>query len=245
MKSLTEIFEIEKGDVVSIVGTGGKTSLLFLLGKELGKHCKVLLTTSTKIYVPKAGDCDYVFTCLEDYFDAELGITKGTVVVSKGIMQKEQKLLGIDDSDADRLAGDFHVVLIESDGSRNLPLKGWKDHEPPVLEKTTKTIGIFPIDMLDAQVTHENVYGYEKFMLMTGNKDKADMETVGNICSHMEGIFKNSRGRLFFFINRADEDQKLKKAFELASYLKKNVVGNPLDFKVCLGSLKDGVFYEG
>ncbi|MDF2949885.1 MAG: yqeC, partial [Sedimentibacter sp.] len=50
MKTLEEIFNINTGDVVSIVGSGGKTSLLFKLAEELKNKYKVLVSTSAKIF---------------------------------------------------------------------------------------------------------------------------------------------------------------------------------------------------
>jgi len=67
---------------------------------------------------------------------------------------------------------------------------------------------------------------------------------VGRICSEKCGIFKNSRGLLYLYINNADNDEELNKAFILAEYLKNFIVGKPYDFKICIGSLKRGVFYE-
>ena len=45
-------FNIKKSDVVTITGAGGKTSLMFALANELSTLGKVLVTSTTKIYVP-------------------------------------------------------------------------------------------------------------------------------------------------------------------------------------------------
>ncbi|MGL5542642.1 MAG: hypothetical protein ACRDB2_04840, partial [Fusobacteriaceae bacterium] len=47
-----KIFGIVRGDVVSFTGGGGKTSLIFLLAEELSRKGRVLITTTTKIYIP-------------------------------------------------------------------------------------------------------------------------------------------------------------------------------------------------
>ena len=45
-----EKFNIEKKNIITITGAGGKTTLMFLLSGELSKFGKVMVTTTTKIY---------------------------------------------------------------------------------------------------------------------------------------------------------------------------------------------------
>ncbi len=243
MKTLTDLFDIKKGDVVSITGTGGKTSLLFKLGNELRKSCRVLITTSTKIFMPSKEDYDFIYT-MEEYMSDKKENHEGATVIFGEYCREDQKLIGINDEDLEKVMEDFDVVLIEADGSRRMPLKAWKDHEPPILKQTTKTIGIFPVDLIGEKISHDKIYNYEDFIKFTGGMSTVGNETVGRICSDTNGIFKNSRGKLYLYINRADDCEQLKTARELAAYLKENVIGNPFDFKICTGSLKEGVFYE-
>ena len=242
IKTLNEIFNLNKGDVVSIVGTGGKTTLMFQLGKELKNQYKALLTTSTKIYKPKNENYDYIYTSIEDYkYD---NIKKGITVLSKDINYENNKLIGIDDKELEEVINDFDVVIIEADGSRSLPLKGWKKHEPPILNRTNKTIGIIPINVLGKKINEDEIYGYEEFKNFLSCEDIIDKEVVGRICTSSDGIFKNSRGKLYLYINKVESDEDLKEAFDLANYLKNNISGNPFDFKICCGSLKKGEYYE-
>lgn len=243
MKTLTELFDINNGDVVSIVGTGGKTSLLFKLGNELRKNCRVLITTSTKIFMPSKEDYDFIFT-MEEYMSNKISIRNGATVVIREYSSEENKLIGIGDEDLEKLIDDFDVILIEADGSMRLPLKAWKDNEPPILRKTTKSIGVFPVDMIGEKINRGRVYNYEEFIRFAGGVSTVDFKTVGKICSDTNGIFKNSRGSLYLYLNKADDTEKVEKARELAAYLKENVMGSTYDFKICAGSLKEGVFYE-
>ena len=49
---------IKSKEVISIVGAGGKTSLMYALGKEL-RNKKVLLSTTTKILPPRFDEVDF------------------------------------------------------------------------------------------------------------------------------------------------------------------------------------------
>ena len=48
---LTKVFDIKKGDIITITGAGGKTSLMFSLARELSTLGRVLVTTTTKIFL--------------------------------------------------------------------------------------------------------------------------------------------------------------------------------------------------
>ena len=58
---MREAFDIKPGEVVSLVGAGGKTTLMFALARELAAPQKlVITTTTTKIFYPSPSDTPYV-----------------------------------------------------------------------------------------------------------------------------------------------------------------------------------------
>lgn len=217
--------------------------MLFTLAKELKDNYNVLATTSTKIGKPSHNDYDYLYTDVKSYVKKTF-LTNSITVISKDIIEEKNKLIGIDDSDLHNIYKDFDVILIEADGSRTLPLKGWKSYEPPILNKTSKTIGIIPIDILNKKVNKDFIYGFEEFNKLTDNADYINFETIGKICSNESGLFKNSRGELYLYLNKVDTKEDEIKAKELSNYLEKNIIGHPFKFKICFGSIKRGVFYE-
>ena len=48
--NLIDTFKISKKDIITIVGAGGKTSLMYSASSLLRKDYKVLVTTTTHIY---------------------------------------------------------------------------------------------------------------------------------------------------------------------------------------------------
>jgi len=174
MKTLVELFNVKKGDVISIVGTGGsivgtggKTTLLYQMGNELRNLYKLLLTTSTKIIKPSNENYDYIYTCMEDYINDKTNIkirNCGIILLSSAINNDNNKLIGIEDNDLHMVINDFDIAVIEADGSRKLPLKGWKKHEPKVLLQTNKTIGVFPVKVLGEKINSDEIYNYEEFV---------------------------------------------------------------------------------
>ncbi len=244
MKEIKKILSIEKGDVVSIVGSGGKSTMLFKLANELRNEYRVLASTSTKIMMPSAGDCDYLYCNIENYFMNKPNANNSITVVSKKLDFQTNKLIGIDDDDLECIVKDFDIVLLESDGSRNLPIKGWKDHEPPVLKRTNKTIGIFPADYINKRAEKDFIYGIDEFNILTEKSEYIDFESIRKICSNKNGIFKNSKGSLYLFFNKAETREEINVVKELSEYLKKSAVNKPYNFKIILGSLEKGVYYE-
>lgn len=237
-----DLFSIEKGNIISIVGSGGKTTLLFFLAAELKHNYNVLVTTSAKILKPSINQYDSIFTNVESFINSNLTNKNNITVISKSINESNNKLIGIDDNDLEKLINYFDVILIEADGSNKLPLKGWKNHEPPVLKKTNKIIGIIPVSVLGRNIDNSFIYGYDEFKKIAGNNSQVDEETIKNICISENGIFKNSTGEKYLFINQADTEQDKEKSIKIADYIYKNIEN--IDFKIVIGSLHEEKFYE-
>lgn len=235
--NIKELFHIKKGDIISIVGSGGKTTLLLSLCSKLRDEYCVMATTSTKMYKPDRAFYDTIYTDVNSFLKSGAK-KKGITVISGSIDLNNNKLIGIGDNDLNKLIEYFDIVVIEADGSRNMPLKGWKSHEPPVLLKTNKTIGIIPIGVIGRKVNESFIYGYDEFKELVGNK-VIDFDAVAKICTN-EGLFKNSHKEKYLFINQTDDSESIEKARNLAKYLRERIP----EINICFGSLKKDVYYE-
>ncbi len=246
IKNINEIFNIKKGDVISVVGSGGKTTLMFKLAEVLKEEYKVLITTSAKIYKPSIGEYDFLYINMKEYYASKICCNEknSITVLSNGIDLDKNKLIGINDEELASVVNDFDIILIEADGSRGLPLKGWKSYEPPILNRTNKTIGVIPIDAVNTEINEKLIYGFDEFKKIVGDTLHIDYKAVGKLCSDDQGLFKNSMGERYLYINRTDSEKDVVNSINLAEYLKNNIVGNPYNFKICFGSLKQAVFYE-
>lgn len=238
MKSLSSMLDIKKGDIVSIVGSGGKTTLMFRLANELKDKYKVLVTTSTKIYMP---DKKYkIYATVDSYIDSFNKLDNGITVIAKDVNIESNKLIGINDDDLDILIKYFDIILIEADGSRGLPLKGWKEYEPVILESSNKTIGVIPANIINKKIDADFVHNHDEFNILTDYSNNLDFEAIGKICTHKNGLFKNSRENLYLFLNQADTEEDIKNSRELSVYLEEY----NHNFKICWGSLKKEEYYE-
>jgi hypothetical protein len=162
--------------VVSIVGSGGKTTLMWQLARSLAaRDTHVLVSTTTKIRPPAA---------------SELlpGVTvAGTVNTITG------KLEALPMDELRALSACFDYVLLEADGSAGKPLKAWAAYEPVVCDYTTMTIAVLP---LCSGVTIEpaTVHRFPLFTLIAGDT-QGEVVTTAHLARIIQGgLFYRSYG---------------------------------------------------
>lgn len=201
---MLEKFDIVKGDVVSIVGSGGKTTLMMVLARQAKSYGRVLVTTSTKVGFP--GDLyeDEVF--YKDLSDYENDYNCGNLVIM-GSGTQGHKIQSIDDAFLNKVIKDFDYIFIEADGSKRLPFKAWRSFEPVVLKATTKTIGVFPLKYLNKEIPKDLIFNYEKFEKDFDFQGKLDYDLIVNIIKHQEGILKNSYKNKYIYFSQIEDRQ--------------------------------------
>ena len=110
---------------------------------------------------------------------------------------------------------------------REKPLKGWKDNEPVVYSKTTKTIGVIDITSLGLDINEENIHRVDKFLQIV-NEDlddeksykKVSINHLKNIITNKNGLFKISIGEKTLFINKCEDEKSIISAKKLINKLK-------------------------
>ncbi len=229
MHNIEEIFDIQRNDIISITGSGGKTSLMTYLALSLSKKGRVLMTTSTKIALPK--DPTYTtYTSFDSYVSdkSERIVCLGEEVSGKGKL----KSLGYDN-----LKEDFDYVLIEVDGCRNLPLKFWYDYEPVIYDFTTKVIGILPIKIMGRELKEDFTYNYKGFSKNIGT-GIIDSKMIRRLIAYDKGFYKGFDGGKYLFLNQVEIEK------DFANVRKIRGDFDFSDIKLSYGSIKEGKFYE-
>lgn len=220
---LSEKLGLKKGSIVSIVGAGGKTTMMFKLARELCEDSKVLITTTTKIFKPEEEQYDKLVVAPEKFDEYNKCKDNGIYIYARGISE-ENKLLSLTSEDLDQAREHFDYIIIESDGSKGLPLKGWKETEPVIYEKTDKTIAIIDITALGLHATDKNVHRCELFCEIAKAKrgDRIRIDHLVRMIAHPKGLFKNAVGEKHVFINKVETEKRkmhadmLKHGFELS-----------------------------
>lgn len=132
MEQLRELLGVGRG-VTAVMGSGGKTSLLYQLAEELRPCGTVLLATTTHIMRPP----QYPFAGTAEELAAALAAHGAACA---GSYTPEGKLT------APAFAGwqqaaDF--VLVEADGSKRLPAKAHETWEPVLPPERTRTVCVW------------------------------------------------------------------------------------------------------
>ena len=141
--------DLEKDKIITLVGAGGKTSTIFELGKEFSNlNKKTIITTTTHMGFDK----DFILIEKDSDIKRIKNIMKNFFLIKVGKKESEYKVKSLDFDLLKKiiLLGDF--ILIEGDGSKNLPLKAPKDNEPVIIKETNLVIGIMGFDSINKKI---------------------------------------------------------------------------------------------
>lgn len=139
--------------VTAIIGSGGKTTLLYRLARELMHSGSVIVTTTTHIWQP------------EDFPFALRAAGQGFVCVGTPLPGGK---LGAPEQTMQELAALADYVLVEADGSAGRPLKAHASHEPVIPENARDVICVVGASGLNRPV-QEVVHRPELFLQRTGS----------------------------------------------------------------------------
>lgn len=138
---LWELLRICPG-LTAVIGSGGKTSLLQVLARELSARGTVLLTTTTHIMRPNW--CPFAATASE----LQAAFARSPIVCA-GSFTPEGKLTA-PDFPGWQHAADF--VLVEADGSKRLPAKAHAAWEPVLPPQRKRTVCVFGASALGQSI---------------------------------------------------------------------------------------------
>ncbi|WP_425539168.1 selenium cofactor biosynthesis protein YqeC [Microaceticoccus formicicus] len=231
--NLTEAFDIKKHDIVAFVGSGGKTTAMYTLAEELMENGSVLVTTTTKIGIPKNQSELKMYYPMDKI--AEIDNKRFRLIVTGG-REEKNKITSITDEDFKAVYKKFDYILIESDGSKMLPYKAWREFEPVIREETTKTIGIIPINGILEKIGRDRIFNDELFVENFGFKDILTMDVLLNILKSKSGIFKGAKGKKYLYFNHCTTENDVLKAKMIIDELSKL----DLDIEYVYGSTLKG-----
>lgn len=199
-KTCVEKAGICRGSIVSVVGSGGKTTLIEGMAGVLAEKFRVAVATSVKIYCPPP-DASVI---LKDHLPAYLPAETGIYYLADERLEKEGKLHGFCAALAAWAMAHMDVILIEADGSRQLPLKGWADREPVIVPQTQMTIGVLPLSLLGKKIGPAQVHRWDRFCRIThmSEGDVLTLEHLVQIITSPEGLFGKAAGRRILYLSQ-------------------------------------------
>jgi probable selenium-dependent hydroxylase accessory protein YqeC len=198
--------------LISLVGAGGKTTLMFALAGELRiLQRRVITTTTTKIFPPLSEQSPRLLLGGPEVFPS-LGedlIHYGHITWAAG-RNAENKLLGGSLPDLthlwDRAGADF--LIVEADGSARRPIKAPNQNEPVVPLESTCFISVFGLSALGQPLNSNWAFRPEIITRLTGIQagNPITSEGLTNLAAHPLGGLKGRRPgmRTMVFLNQMD-----------------------------------------
>lgn len=215
MKAIADLLALKDGDVASIIGCGGKTTLLWGLARHYRKR-RVLVSTTTKIGWPPT---TYYDSLIQTGQTASLlppaQIPPGVRLVgSLHNAADKNHILSLPPDELAALCPGFDLVLLEADGSRNLPVKGWAEHEPVIPQYSSVTIGLATISAEGRPVDERLVHRPDIFCAISGAKpgEAIGLAHLAAAAAHPRGLMRRAVGRKIIIVNQLDDAAALERA---------------------------------
>ena len=181
---------------IAFTGSGGKTTAMFQLARELSTKSPVVVTASAHLGVWQVALADKhvvtnSVTTLPNFEDELQGITLFT-----GELEGERtRPLGPETLNA---LNEFCKrrgipLLIEADGSRQKPLKAWAEHEPPIPSFVRQVVYVVGLSGIGKPLNDEIVHRPEIFSQLSGlHADEViTPEGLTRVAKHSDGGRKN------------------------------------------------------
>jgi probable selenium-dependent hydroxylase accessory protein YqeC len=223
---LIEALGVKSREVISLVGAGGKTTLMFRLAKELSTGgTRMVTTTTTKILEPALGETGSLFVDSDEekirdfvwrHHDQYHHITIARERLGSG------KLNGVSPNFVDGLwhSNGIDTIIIEADGAAGRSVKAPRENEPVIPTSTTLVVAILGVDGMEMELNEKNVFQPERVSNITGipTGERLTDEAIGLLITHPEGIFKGtpSSSRVVVFLNKVDIPNGVAKAKSIA-----------------------------
>lgn len=266
VKTLEKLLNLRKKDIITAVGSNGKTTFCLNLCKELKKKEKTVFFTTTVKILPvnkKYEFIDITIPNTENETEEKKGEVFPKMEITSFLLNLKKKLnnsgnvyvLGIYDNKIGKITSlspelleniseKCDYMIIEGDGSKMKPLKGWKKTEPVYTKNTTKSVGILPINIIGDKITDINIHRMEEFLKISkGQKNETlTLNHLYNVIVHKNGLFQYALGERILILNCAERDKDKENALNLAEMIQNNI--NFKDVKICVASLKNREYYK-
>ncbi len=235
--------------VLSLVGGGGKTSIMFHLARQLaavGK--KVLTTTTTKIFYPTAEQSESVLVnAAPEAILSQVSSCHpaGHITAASELLADGSKLKGFSSEGISIFAeaGLFDWILVEADGSARRPLKAPEEHEPVIPANSTVLVAVAGLEVLDRPLSEEIVFRSSLAGVLMGISagESITESALVNLFNHPLGAFKGApdQARRFLFLNKADDLKRREAATRIATLLRQNPL--PVAGSLLVGQALNGV----
>ncbi|MBW2040069.1 MAG: putative selenium-dependent hydroxylase accessory protein YqeC [Deltaproteobacteria bacterium] len=219
-------------EIISLVGAGGKTALLFALAEELcARGAKVITTTTTKIFEPTGEQVSYLI--IEENHTRAMELVREGLSSYGHVTLAAKKFAGekigeVSPDLIERIDQELPIdhIIVEADGAKRLPIKAPADHEPVVPPATSLLIPMVGIDALGRPLGEEAAFRPSRIAELTGATigDPITPQVIASLIIHPQGLIKGTppRARVIPFLNKVETQEGLEGGREVAHEVLRN-----------------------
>lgn len=217
---------IGRGDVVAVVGAGGKTTLVYRMAAEARESgLRVLVTTTTHMGLLEEAVTGPVLIESDGDCTAALGeaLERDGRATLLGRRVRPDKLEGVAPARVDTLGVLADLVLVEADGARGRSLKLPAAHEPVIPSSATVVVVVCALDALGQPLDEDAVHRVALVRAATGVErgEVIDEDCLAAALRHSDGYPSRipPHARAGVFLNKAEDEVALQAAERLAARL--------------------------
>ncbi|WP_422479601.1 selenium cofactor biosynthesis protein YqeC [Pleomorphochaeta sp. DL1XJH-081] len=177
--------------IVSVTGSGGKTTTIEQLSRYwAGQGKRVLVTTTTKMAHPDRHHYPFDHYHLVKKGDNRSITSRSGAVTLYGV-DEYPKITSVEEQSLHRTIRDFDRILIEADGARGLPLKMHAQRDPVILANTHVVLALVGLGAIDSKLDEQVMYLSDRYRQLTKDSSETVSEkTYRILADHPEGILK-------------------------------------------------------
>ena len=217
--NVSDLLLPERSGIISLVGAGGKTSLMFQLAREIAaRGQRVLTTTTTRIFSPTPEEARLTVITedplawlrqTQNPFEENLHLTLARQTLAGN------KLQGFPPETVDALweTGLFDWILVEADGAAGRPIKAPAAHEPVIPGRTDCAVAVLGLQGFGRPLDGRWYFRPAIFAELSGCRegDRVSLGDLARVLVHDQGIMKGTPAgaERALFLNQADDARQL------------------------------------
>lgn len=205
----------EKGQVISLVGGGGKTTLMYTMAQWYHQQgYRVLVSTTTHIQKPNPE------TWVKEPQELEEFWKKGVIPVAgedSGLTKIRMP------QNLESYIGHADIILLEADGAKRHPCKVPIEKEPVLLPQSNLVIGVMGLDALGKPIG-ESCFRVEETckLLRKTETERLTPEDMATILMSEKGTRKNIGHRDYYIVlNKCDSEKEYTQGVQVLKALEK------------------------
>ncbi|MGQ9683745.1 MAG: selenium cofactor biosynthesis protein YqeC [Anaerolineae bacterium] len=207
---LTKALGISQGEVVALVGAGGKTAALYRLAAEAARSgSKVIATTTTHMSPPPP---EWPLILEPHATERQQATRRALASYGRAFVASSRhangRLMGIAREDVASLAPLAELTLVEADGARSRWVKAPASHEPAIPAAATLVVPVAGLQALDNAIDSPHVHRPEHVARLLGVEMSTPLTPalLARLLQHEQGALCGApaRARVVPLLNQAD-----------------------------------------